>query len=229
MIIYSYYSLIIIFRLNSFPVYENEDVQDAIQSSYLYGNVSFGTGFSRTILGFPKLIIAKKEVDPEETMNNEFEVIPDKYDVSLQVCVLPGLEDLALFKESLTSSTFVIEVHKEDLHKRAFHYRNVEEYNTLLGAVKVDEPIVAVKGKAPPKAAPPTTSDNSTFGAITPGDSFLLQAIQKALTTSRQIRPHGTARFRLEQLLSSSNDLLTKFERRRVGIREGDDNIIVKV
>ncbi len=41
-------------------------------------------------------------------------------------------------------------------------------------------------------------------------------------------RPHGTVRFRLEQLLSSSNDLLTQFSRKRHGVKEGDDNIVVQ-
>lgn len=46
----------------------------------------------------------------------------------MRICLLPGASDLAHFKESLTSSTFVIQVHKEDIHKRAFHDRNKEEY-----------------------------------------------------------------------------------------------------
>lgn len=220
----SFYS----FRLNNFPIYKGEDAQDAIKSSYVFGNISFGSGINRSILGFPKTISVKKDVEQEVSTSIEEEIISDKFDVSLNICFLPGLEDISLFKESLTSSTFVVEVHKEDLFTRAFHSRNVEEYILIAGKSKADEPVAVVKAKAPPKAAAPV-NDSSIFGSITPGDLFLLQAIQKALNASRQIRPHGTARFRLEQLLSSSNDLLTKFERRRLGVREGDENIIVKV
>jgi len=34
--------------------------------------------------------------------------------------------------------------------------------------------------------------------------------------------------FRLEQLLGTSNDLLTEFARTRRGIVEGDENVVVK-
>jgi hypothetical protein len=47
--------------------------------------------------------------------------------------------------------------------------------------------------------------------AMTEGDRFLLGCITRALIVSRQIRPHGTIRYRLEQLLRTSEDLLTRF------------------
>ena len=67
------------------------------------------------------------------------------------------------------------------------------------------------------------------FGAPTAADRFLLDAIARAMRASRSLRAHGAVRFRLEQLLSSSNDKLAMFDRKRHGRKEGDDNIVVKV
>ena len=67
------------------------------------------------------------------------------------------------------------------------------------------------------------------FGAPTAADRFLLDAMTRAMKASRSLRAHGAARFRLEQLLSSSNDKLAMFDRKRNGRKEGDDNIVVKV
>ena len=55
-------------------------------------------------------------------------------------------------------------------------------------------------------------------------DRFLLECVQRALQASRQIRAHGTVRFRLEQLLSSAQDLLRRFARRRGQNRGTDDS-----
>lgn len=55
------------------------------------------------------------------------------------------------------------------------------------------------------------------MGSRTGKDEFLLQCIDGALSTASQLRPHGTARFRLEKLLETSPDILKRFEEKRGG------------
>lgn len=116
-------------------------------------------------------------------------------DICLRTCFLPGIFDKSKVKESFTSSTFTIEIHSEDIHKRSFHERNIEEYIKLAEQSPSNDAVPAgkppAKGKGPPIAAP--------AGGLTPfneADKFLIQAIDKALSTAGQIRPHGAARFR---------------------------------
>lgn len=221
---------------------EHESAEDAVQSTYVYGEFNLGGGVKRQILAFPYV---EKRVPTEESEEyaepvNEFE----KFQVQLKVCLLPGLIDIPRLKDSFTSSTLVLEVHHEDVCKRAFHTRNAEEYRTLAPTEPAPEPepVVAAGKKAPPaKAAPPPKKGAASVveagpaktqvTEMTAGDKFLLDCIHRALVASRQIRPHGTARYRLEQLLSSSNDLLTRFARKRHGGAQqaGDETVVVKV
>lgn len=220
---------------------EDENAEDAVQSTYVYGEFNLGGGIKRQILGFPYV---EKRVISEEGDNEPAEEI-EKFQVNLKVCLLPGLIDIPRLKDAFTSSTLVLEVHREDVFKRAFHTRNIEEYRELVGpeVAKEPEPAAAAGKKAPPaKAAPPPKKGvaapvveagpaKTVVTEMTPGDRFLLGCIQRALAASRQIRPHGTARYRLEQLLSSSNDLLTRFARKRQGGAPlaGDETVVVKV
>ena len=125
--------------------------------------------------------------------------------VGVRLCLLPGLVGAERFKESLRSTTFSLQLHREDLQARCFHTRNRLEYGRmchLAGAAAAAE-----------------------MGA---GDMFLLGCVAKALRAAGQVRSHGSARFRLEELLASSVDLLEEFARLREGRREGDDDVVVR-
>jgi hypothetical protein len=193
-------------------------------------------GVKRQILGFPYVAYPHTPATGDE----------EKMSVGLRICLLPGLIDLPKLKDSFTSSTLVLEMHREDVFARAFHQRNVEEYASMANAEKAKhEPAAdASAGKKGGKAAPPPAAKKGAAPApdanvvskaetteMTAMDRFLLSCIQRALAASRQIRPHGTIRYRLEQLLSSSNDLLTRFARMRHGGQpvSGDETVVVKV
>ena len=198
-----------------------------MDSVYLYGELNFGGQNRRKIISFPEL--RKFSTDDDKAVK-----------LGLKVCFLPGLSDLKHFKELLSSTTHVLELHSEDVCKRAFHSRNVAEFNTLLNSISDNPPpsppkssSVKAKGKglSPAPTAPAAVQipvAGTTFGRITPIDTFLLDAISKAMNSSRSLRPHGAVRFRLGQLLSSTNDKLTKFGRKRHGRKEGDDVIVVE-
>lgn len=212
----------------------DESLEEAVQSTYVFGEFNMGAGVKRQILGFPYLEHRAVEDDSDPSAGL------DKFQLGLKICLLPGLIDIPKLKDAFTSSTLVLELHREDVYKRAFHTRNVEEYMRMTHAEKpaVEAPVETKKGAkaAPPPAAKkgaapePVGLPKVEVTAMTDADRFLLGCIQRALGASRQIRPHGTVRYRLEQLLSSSNDLLTRFARMRHGgaPTAGDDTVVVK-
>lgn len=229
-------------RISGYPVLEEETLTDAVRSSYLYGEFNLGGGVKRHILGFPYVEHAATSAATED--GSEPNAEDEKVSVGMKICVLPGLIDIPKLKDSFISSTLVLELHREDVYKRAFHARNVEEYIEMTGGDRKNEPPPDVNagkkgGKAaaapPPKKGAPAVDPNTIVKTeateMTPADRFLLGCIHRALTASRQIRPHGTVRYRLEQLLSSSNDLLNRFARMRHGGQpvDGDETVVVQV
>lgn len=211
-------------RLNYYPILEDEIPSESTKGVYIFGELPLGKGVQRSVLAILPSTGESENVD-----------------IGLQLCMLPGLvADLKQFKDLLTSSTFTLEIHQgEDVFTRAFHPRNVEDYRQQIVDEKLKEAEDAAaatpakgKGKAPAKgkgAEPEGDEYASTgFGAIKESDRFLATAIHKSLKASRQLRAHGTIRFRLQNLLSSSNDLLTKFKRTRYGQENGDEEIVVE-
>lgn len=231
--------LIDINGVNAYPLMEDEITQDAANSVYMYGELKIGPSLVRKVLCFPK-VVEETSGDLNETTDSDFKItagepqpgdLKCKFSIDFHTCLLPGFADIKVLKESLTWTTFVLEVHNENLFKRSFHTRNVEEYNALMATENAPNPATAAAPPAKGKkgAADPPPIAATSFGPITPADEFLLQCIQRALSVSRQIQPHGTVRFRMDDLLSNSNDLLTQFERRhKGGAREGDDDIVVE-
>ena len=100
-------------RLKCFPRHEAELVNESFNGVYMYGELNLGSPEPRTVISFPNL---------EESSVASFD---------LSICYLPGLYDIKRFKELLTFNTYVLEIHQEDVFKRAFHQRNVEEFNNL--------------------------------------------------------------------------------------------------
>ena len=100
-------------RLKCFPRHEAELINESYNGVYLYGELNLGSPEPRTVISFPSL---------DESSVASFD---------LSICYLPGLYDLKRFKEQLTFNTYVLEIHQEDVFKRAFHQRNVDEFNHL--------------------------------------------------------------------------------------------------
>lgn len=152
----------------------------------------------------------------------------DHYPLDCRVCCLPGLADLPRFKEALATSTFVIQLHAEDINARAFHARACDEYHAAVleaaasaGAVPAAAaPAAKAPAKGAPAAAVPASPALAQPAAFTPADSFLLAQVSRALQVGSEIQAHGTGRLRLEHLLEQSSDLLAEFRRRRAGLQE---------
>ena len=207
-------------KIGGFPVLPAETIRDAYDTSYIYGCLKFGE-YSRNVFARPKVDYTISD----STQDSKFE--DDFVAVGLELCILPSLIGLEYFKESLTSTAFTLQLHREDINTRTFHERNKMEY--LLLSKAVTEPVVEVAAPAKgAKAAAPPVKAASDEITLTEKDQFLLSCIGKALTTSGHIYSHGTATFRLDRLLETSVDLLTKFAILRNGNQDNDDNVVVK-
>ncbi len=194
--------------------------------------MKLGQTLTRRVFAFPSTI-PRVKVDGSETVQ--------KYPIDIKLCCLPGLGDLAYFKDLIASSNYSVELYQDDLFARAFTSSTIEEYLKLvanepggLGLPIEPPPAGAAPAgkKAPPpaKGAPVGPVTELVLGTIQPSDKFLIQHLTEALNKSKLIRSHGCAKFRLEQLLEKSNDLLTKFRRKRNGgnMLPDDDHVIVK-
>lgn len=220
-------------RITSYPRNADETYSQALNGVYLYGRVEFG-GYSRILFSRPQINISAKGDDDDDKDVAQFNYIS---------CIFPGLVSIPDFKDMLMATTCGLEIHREDLCKRVFHTRNVEEFWALQslhgeaaegGANSQNSSAVVAKGK---KAAPSAKGSSAAAPGGAPTsrpanacDMFLLDCIWRALSGSSLINPHGSARFRLEQLLSSSMDLLKEFSRRHHNIvDDGDDKVVVEV
>jgi hypothetical protein len=166
------------FSLGGFPVLSGELEGDALDSVYIYGKLDLGA-VSRTVFVRPLPIIRDTDNDGNILKNDKNEKLSllQESVVSHSICLLPGLNDTLKFKEILSSQTFSLQIHREDLYKRAFHVRNIEEYRSLQSAEKI------------------------TTSAIVKSDLFIIQCIERALTTASQVQVQRLARNKFETFL----------------------------
>lgn len=222
-----------------YPILDDETASDALSSVYVYAKLDLGGALSRTIYARPAITSIESfesGIDMPDSISTEGGTRgPEHISVDCRVCCLAGLIDLARFKEALTSTTFVIQVHRENMSRRSFHARACDEYHNFISK-KVEGESSApapAPAKPPAKGAPATTVaavsgiNSQPTGPMSEADRFLLSCIQKAMQTAAQVRFHGTGRLRLEQLLRQSVDLLKEFARRR-GTDGGEDDVIVR-
>jgi hypothetical protein len=64
---------------------------------------------------------------------------------------------------------------------------------------------------------------------FTAGDVYLIECINNAILSSRQLHSHGIIRYRLDELLSSSPDLQTEFALKRDGLTTTDKGVVIEV
>lgn len=155
-------------RLGDFPLLEKESEGDALDSVYVYGQLNFGP-LSRTVFVRPLQINENKNTEKFENPSDQEAII------SQRICVLLGLYDILKFKEELSSQTFSLQIHREDLSSRAFGKRKSEEYRDFVQAEKVADKIV-------------TLVPNYT---IMKSDLFLLECVANALDDSARTMVRG--------------------------------------
>ena len=52
--------------------------------------------------------------------------------ISQRICVLPGLADISKFKEDISTRTFTLQIHHENIDLRTFPTRKSDEYRELV-------------------------------------------------------------------------------------------------
>lgn len=189
--------------------------------------------------------------------------------ISYRICVFPGQANIPKFKEILKYQTFSLQIYYEDLQKRAFNSQNTEEYrnlvllekNTNFVILKSDIFLIKCVEKALLESSRsmvrPLLSPNCLsfvfiiYHTYFPIVIFILTflflfhcpLISPSLpffpTSIAMNQAHGSVRFRLEDILSTSADRLKEFEIRRKNLRKehstnqnekNNDNIVfVKV
>jgi hypothetical protein len=235
----AYDPLVITFgRLANYPKLELASLnspEQAFDKVYLYGNFDFGQ-YSRFIFSRPLYDSHARDFDSSGNPTSL------QGDFCLSTCLLPGMQELSVCHQKLLSSTYYVQLHDEDLCKRAFHERNVAEYHRLMQEASPHEAGAAAsaaggKGAKDTKAAAPKKGKEATPDvppastppeAITVIDKFLVTCITNALKASEKVYTYGSARFRLDPLLRSSEDLLLEFQRRHKNEHDKNDTVVLK-
>lgn len=206
---------------------DNASLEDSLNNVYLFGNFDFGES-TRFVYGAPTV--------------SENEDLTVTSSLSYKTCILCAQESRVLnFKERLTSSTFELELHSDDVSRRAlddalnaaFHLLKSDSSNTDAATSSTPASAAASKVKKPdPKGAtlsglPAKLQESS--GPLSALDLDVVAAIERALQSSSKIFSHGKARFRLEQLLDNAADMLLEFGKTRSGKDNSDVTVVVKV
>lgn len=248
-ILQNYYIIITycLSRVIRYPLHQNQNIRAELDKAFVFGSIDIGGGLTRHIYGKPYIVSQAIENDDIDSDNEAVDNDSTMVLLNLKTCLLPGLTSVPNFKDLLSSSTYTLELHNEKLSSRVFSEAFVAEYNQALsrdagggkGAKKKDVKSPTAK-KAPTgdkkvgdkKTSTKKIADIVPSGTMTEADRWLVQSLASALRLSRTLSPHGVASYRLEQLLTSSAELLLKFQNKRKQLASSsaidpDDNHVV--
>jgi hypothetical protein len=116
--------------LGNFPILNEETEGDVLNSAYVHGTLDFGS-FSRMVFVRPLKMTKYAELSNTENQQKDREAI-----ISQRICVLPGLADISKFKEDISTRTFTLQIHRENIDLRTFTKRKSEEYRELVVSEK---------------------------------------------------------------------------------------------
>lgn len=223
--------------LTHFPKPKKKPIDQYLNSFYLYNNFSMNNGIKRHIYGKPKI----SNIDQHPSIHHDLDSDDSDQEsvdeehltvlIDLSVTLFPKLFDYKLFEESLTNETFTIEVHQDNnCNNRIISESICSEYRNLLKDI-----FASSHGKADPSTASKTTdkknkSDNTpdkskkgiisiprnVHSAISPSDSFLIDQVMESLSHHREICPHACGSYRLDKLLSNSNEIALMYRNKRL-------------
>ena len=80
---------------------------------------------------------------------------------------------------------------RDNVGGRAFHERNIKEYNAVMRTPEVEEGSEEIPTPVPVPADAPWVPPEA--GPANKGDDFLVAALLRAIIGSRQVRPHGAS------------------------------------
>lgn len=120
--------------IDAFPADESLPIDNILANAYIYGDLDFG-GVCRKILAYPQGDQARaKGLENSQVFrcggdSNDIEIPQALVPVGFKTCLLAGEIDILKFKESLIHSTFVLQLHTDDLCERVFTAAHVSAYN----------------------------------------------------------------------------------------------------
>jgi hypothetical protein len=237
-----------------------------LKSSYLYGSFDFGEGFERMIFGYPlgdQCVSQESPVPPTSTalfVSTQGSLqTPEIAQVLLPIdyksCILSGIATEKLkFQDRLTSSTFILQIHTDDLCDRVFSTANVNSFNEKyinqpagVGAVtqvdptpKQPSPRGNTKKNKKDTAAAATASSVAAApapsGLVRPSsesyqekDEVVWSWITTALKNSPRLLSYGSVRCRLDSLLRTSTDRLLDFQALQNRQSNTDMTVVISV
>jgi hypothetical protein len=241
--------------MDSFPVTEDVEIDEELDKGYIYGVLDFGV-VQREVIAFPQADLAEFDSNKfltstygREEETNIKSMSGASVPIGYKSCLLSGCQNINMFKESLTTGTFVLQLHTDSLCDRIFSEKHMDVYNEAVNeqfnsnniskVVSQDEvsPSPRAKGggkksKAPTPEQTPRTPrhkisiEESTL-PLSHLDTMVLDWVSNALTDSVRLNSHGTVKFRLEHLLEKSTDMLMEFQKTRTGVNNSNLNLVI--
>eukprot|EP01039_Chlorochromonas_danica_P008534 gene8534-9407_t len=241
--------------LGDYPVYEEEQEGQAVQGLYLHATLPVVPGLVRPVLLFPSSPPnAEGKRQARWPLEQKVILLPGLGDASQLRDVLSSTTfSVELFQDDWLERAL----------PSALWGQYCQLVQQEPGGLQLPEPPPAAappaggaepagkggKKGAAAKAPPPAkTAAAAAAGegagkplvyaqgqsAMLPSDQLLFEAIQKAWKEGRQLRPHGSARFRLEALLDPAADLQHLFARKRLSDEERkaaveEEEVVVKM
>lgn len=220
------------------PVMEDESIAQTAATTWVYGLLRFGQCMERMVLSMSGRPVASEKIisdDHSESAagaataaasrtsamdSNALSKVDIVYD--LKTVLLTSLRNAKALKESLSCSAFCLELHHQrNLFERCFTEKRVQEYNQIRinGSSSLSSSSSSKKSSSNTSSRDKLTTSQHHHhggGSLSSSDQYLINScVGATLAESAQILPHGEGRFRLEQLLSTSGDLLKEFARKR--------------
>lgn len=168
--------------------------------------------------------------------------------IDYKSCILSGVATEKLkFQDRLTSSTFILQIHTDDLCDRVFSTANVNSFNEkyISQPAEVVTPVEPTSKQPSPRGnAKKNKKDTTTPAPIAPVPSGLVRPasesyqekdemmwswIISALKNSPRLLSYGSVRCRLDSILRTSTDRLLDFQALQNQQSNADMTVVISV
>jgi hypothetical protein len=240
---------------DSFPSEPNVPPVETLKSAYIFGSFDFGEGFERMIFGYPLGDQCTSNSNPTSISTSQ-EISQIFLPVDYRTCILTAMAEKLRFQDHLTSSTFILQIHTDEICDRIFSSVNQATYNekyihaphTLVApaAVEVDTKTKqpSPRGKKNNKSAPAPVAASGASAAVVSSNSLIHPTqgevfqekdemvwswITSALKNSPKLLSYGSVRCRLDSVLNTSTDRLLDFQSLQTQQKNSDSTVVISV
>jgi hypothetical protein len=239
---------------DSFPSEPNVPPVETLKSAYIFGSFDFGEGFERMIFGYPLGDQCTSNSNPTSISTSQ-EISQIFLPVDYRTCILTAMAEKLRFQDHLTSSTFILQIHTDEICDRIFSSVNQATYNekyihaphTLVApaAVEVDPKTKqpSPRGKKNNKSAPAPVAASGAAAVVSSNslihptqgevfqekDEMVWSWITSALKNSPKLLSYGSVRCRLDSVLNTSTDRLLDFQSLQTQQKNSDSTVVISV